>query len=222
MRARTHPRDGRARLEGSTSRSRVLTVLVALAAAAVLALAAASCGGDTPAGDTPADEGPSTATYSNDDYGFSLTYDTLLTQGEPGDGGGAGAVFDVAFVDETGHKAGGAYVDGVKVTVFESSRQVKAEEVPGLKEQVHAVADERVAQLSSGKTTEPLSRTTVNGTPGFTLSYSYVHEGVPVSAVSTFLFSDRYQYEVTGQAATKDWAGLQPTLEAAMASFSVD
>ena len=82
----------------------MLRVLVALAAAVVLALAAASCGGDTPAGDTPADEGPSTVTYSNDDYGFSLTYDTLLTQGEPGDGGDAGAVFDVAFVDETGRR----------------------------------------------------------------------------------------------------------------------
>jgi hypothetical protein len=222
MRVATHDRDGRACLERPAARDRVFRVLFALTVAAVLAFGATACSGDTPAGDTPADEGRSTETYSNDDYDFSLTYDTLMTQGEPGDGGGAGAVFDVAFVDETGQRAGEAYVDGVKVTVFESSREVKPDEVPGLKEQVHAVVDERVAQLPSGKVAQSLSRTTVNGTPGFTLSYSYVQDGVPVSAVSTFLFSGRYQYEVTGQATKKDWAVLQPALEAALASFTVD
>ena len=100
-------------------------------------------------------------------------------------------------------------MDGIKVTVFESSRQVKPEEVPGLKEQVHAVVDERVAQLSSGKVAEPLSRTTVNGTPGFTLRTATCTKAARSHAVSSFLFSGAVSVRgAPGEAATQDWAGL--------------
>ena len=105
--------------------------------------------------------------------------------------------------------------------MFELARAVKASEVRELKTQVETMVTERLAKLPSGEVTEPVAKTTVNGTPGFTVSYTFSRGGVPVSAVSSFLFSGQYQYEVTGQASQTDWTKLQPVLEAAMASFTV-
>lgn len=221
MRRRTHSgkrRPGRA-VPGGPRGSRILaTVLAALVVVVPLATA---CGGGTPAGEASA-EGRSTDTYRNDSYRFSITYDALLTQGEADEGGDTGADFGISFVDETGPKAGEAYVDGVRVSVFELARAVKTSEVRGLKPQLEAVVADRLAKLPSGEVTEPLARTAVNGTPGFTVSYTFATDGMPVTAVSTFLFSGQYQYEVTGQARAAHWEELRPTLEAAMASFTVD
>jgi hypothetical protein len=191
-----------------------------MAASLILALGAAGCAGGSSGGGA-AQDGDSTTTYTNETFRFSITHDTLLTQGEPGGPGDSKAAFAVAFVDTGGPAAGGSYVDGVQVAVFELARAVKPSEVGGLKTQVEPVVAERLAELPSGEVTEPVSKTTVNGTPGFTVSYTFSRGGVPVSAVSSFLFSGQYQYEVTGQASRADWTKLQPVLEAAMASFTV-
>lgn len=221
MSARTSTCGGPAGGAAAAGAPRLWTLATVLALLAALVLAAAACGGEA-GGGGGADESTSTATYSNSDHGFGLTYDAALTQGESGEGGSAGAVFHISFVDEAGPTAGGAYVDGLKVSVFQLTRPVKADEVPDLKAQVEDVVAGRLADLPAGKVTHPVSRTTVNGTPGFTVSYTFAEGDQTVSAVSTFLFSGARQYEVTGQASEKDWARLRPALEAAMASFSVD
>jgi len=199
-----------------------LAAAAALAALAALALGGAACaGGSSPEGSRAASGGETTTTYTNTDHRFSITYDTMLTQGQPKDDRATGAAFSVAFVDTAGPKAGAAYANGVQVSVFELARAVKPSEVRGLRAQVEALVDERVAKLTAAEVTEPPSPTTVNGTPGFTVSYTFTRDGVAVSAVSTFLFSGTDEYEVTGQASQADWKTLWPTLEAAMGSFTV-
>ena len=197
------------------------------AAALLLALTAATLGaacsgpsGGTPGGDA-GEAGGSTETYTSRDYGFSITYDTLLTQGAPSEGDDSGAVFSIPFVDTEGARAATAYLDGVQVSVFKLARAVSEGEVAGLEQQVRDTVDGRMTKLRSGKIVEPVKRTTVNGTPGFTVSYTFAQGGAAVSAVSAFLFSGEYQYEVTGQASDADRTRLEPVIEAAMASFTV-
>ena len=210
------------RRRGARRPFRPLAAAVLLLAASVLTLGAA-CGGSSggsPAGG-PAQGDGSTETYTNGDYRFSITHDTALTQGDPAEGTGAGAVFAIAFVDTEGPRAGKAYTDGVQVAVFELARAVTPGEVRGLEQQVRDTVDERVTSLQSGRVVEPVKRTTVNGTPGFTVSYRFVRDGTAVAAVSTFLFSGEYQYELTGQASEASRAEVRPLIESAMASFTV-
>ena len=194
---------------------KMLAVAMTLAA---LVLAATACGGN---GGSSA--GGGTETYTNDQYGFSLAYDTMFTQGTPSGGGssGTGSAFDIAFVDTKGTQAGGKYLDGLQISVYVLARALKPSEVPGLKGQVDGIVKQLMAKLTSAKVLEPLSTTAVNGVPGFTVSYSFVQEGVKLSAASYFLFAPQYEYEITGQASTGNWNELSPTLNAAIQSFTV-
>ncbi len=215
----TSPGQGR---RGGRRPSRTLPAAALLLAVAVLSLGTA-CGGSSggsPAGG-PAQDGGPTETYTNAEYRFSITCGSALTQGDPSEGNGAGAVFAIAFVDTEGPRAGKAYTDGVQVAVFKLARTVTPDEVRGLEQQVRDTVDERVTSLQSGRVVEPVTRTTVNGTPGFTVSYRFARDGTAVAAVSTFLFSGEYQYELTGQASEASRATVQPVVDAAMASFTV-
>jgi hypothetical protein len=198
---------------------KILTVALALAALAVTATACSGSGGSS-GGSSP---GGGSETYANDDYGFSLTYDTMFTQGTQSGGSetGAGSVFDIAFVDTNGTKIGGKYVDGILVSVYELSRELKASEVPGLREEVDGVVAQMMDSLDSATVTVPLADTTVNGVPGFKLSYTFVQEGTEVTATTYFLFSGKDEYELTGQAGTQKWNELSPALDAAIQSFTV-
>ena len=194
---------------------KMLAVALTLAA---LVLAATACSGS---GGSSAGDG--TETYTNDQYGFSLTYDTVFTQGTPSGGtsSGSGSAFDIAFVDANGTQSGSKYLDGLQVSVYVLARALKPSEVPGLKGQVEGIVNQLMAQLTSARVLEPLSTTAVNGVPGFTVSYSFVQEGMKLSATSCFLFAHEHEYELTGQASAGSWNELSPTLNAAIQSFTV-
>ena len=59
---------------------------------------------------------PEPKTYTNDQYGFTMTYDGQLEQGEStgGVGSGGSSVLDVAFADKSGPKVGGNYANGIR------------------------------------------------------------------------------------------------------------
>jgi len=196
------------------------TVAVALTLAA-LALATAACGGSGDSGGPSS--GGGTETYANDKYGFSITYDTLLTQGRPsaGTGSGPGSAFDIAFVDTGGTDIDGEYIDGIRVSVYELTRAVKPDEVPQLKPQADGVVAQLMDSLPSAQVTEPLQDVEIDGVPGFTISYTFTQQEVDVTAASYFLFSGTYEYELTEQASRQDWAKLRPVLDAAIQSFTV-
>ena len=196
-----------------------LVITLALAALALTATACSGSGGSSGGSSSGGD----TETYTNDDYGFSLTYDSMFTEGTQSGGSesGAGSVFDIAFIDMNGTKIGGKYVDGILVSVYELSRELKPSEVPGLKAEVDGVVTQMMDSLGSAKVTGPLAGTTVNGVPGFKLSYTFAQEGTQTTATTYFLFSGKYEYELTGQASTADYGTLSPKLDAAIQSFTV-
>ena len=197
-------------------------------ALAVLALALAGCSASvsTGASSSPSSGGgttTSTKTYTNDQYGYSITYSDRFTQGDPAKGTGAGgsSVFDMAFADKNGPVISSRYVNAVQTSVYELARAVKASEVPQLKTELQGIVDQLMSSLPGSKVVEKLSPVKVNGVPGFALKYTYTESGTDLTAVTFFLFSGKYEYQLTAQAATKDWESTKGDLEAAVKSFTV-
>jgi hypothetical protein len=208
-------------------RIRALPAFGLALAGLVLALAACGGSGSVGSGDSPsAGHGGTTAsttTYTNDPYGFAITYSDRLEQGEPteGSGAGGGSVLDVALADRSGPIIAGRYVNAVQVSVYELAREVDPTEVPDLQSELQGMVDQIMASLSDGAVVEPLARTDVNGIPGFALKYAYTEGDTEITAVTAFLFSWTYEYQVTAQATTADWESQEQDLEAIAGSFTV-
>ena len=166
---------------------------------------------------------PEPKTYTNDQYGFTMTYDGQLEQGAStgGVGSGGSSVLDVAFADKSGPKVGGNYANGMQISVYKLAREVKPSEVPKLKKEVSGVVKQIMTSLPGAKIDQPLEELTVNGVPGFGFGHSYVRDDMTLKGVSFFLFKGQYEYQLTAQAAVEDWATLKGKLEAAFQTFTI-
>jgi hypothetical protein len=195
-------------------------------AAAVLALTACSASVGTGGSESPAADGgttTSTKTYTNDQYGFTITYGDTFTQGEAAEGTGKGgdSVLDIAFADKSGPVVSDRYVNAIQVSVYELAREVKASEVPQVKGELQNIVDQLMAELPGSKMVEELSPVTVNGIPGFAYKYTYTEGGEDLTAATFFLFKGNHEYQITAQAVTADWESLKGELESAVQSFTV-
>jgi len=204
---------------------RWLALALAVTAAA---LALTACSAEVSTGDdsgSPAADGgttTSTKTYTNDQYGFTITYADRFTQGEAAEGTGAGgsSVLDVAFADKDGPVISDRYVNAVQTSVYELAREIKPSEVKGVKSELQGIVDQLMASLPSGVVVEKLSPVEVNGMPGFAFKYTYEEEGEELTAVTFFLFKGKYEYQITAQAVSADWESLKGDLETAVQSFT--
>lgn len=208
---------------------RIRSAIALPLALAALTLVIAGCSASVSTGDSsspPAgDSGTttSTKTYSNPQYGFSITYSDRFTQGKPVNGTGAGgsSVLDVVFADKSGPVVSDRYVNAIQVSVYELARELKPSEVPQIKSELQGIVDQLMSSLPSAKVVEKLSPVKVNGVPGFALKYTYAESGTDLTAVAFFLIRGKFEYQVTAQAATADWDSLKGELEAAVKSFTV-
>lgn len=166
---------------------------------------------------------PGPKTYTNEQFGFTMTYDGQLDEGKStsGDGAGGSSVFDVAFADKSGPQVGGNYANGMQVSVYELARNVKPSEVPKLKKEVSGVVQQIMASLPGAKIDQPVEELSVNGVPGFGFSYSYAQDDETLKGVSFFLFKGQHEYQLTAQAAAEDWETLKGKLEAAFQTFTI-
>lgn len=200
-----------------------LSLAVAAAALALSACSASVSTGDESSSPS-ADGGTTTATrtYTNDQYGFSITYADRFTQGEPTEGTGAGgsSVLDVAFADKDGPVISDRYVNTVQTSVYELAREIKPSEVTQIKSELQGVVDQLMTSLPNGVVVEELSPVEVNGLPGFAFKYTYEEGGEELTAVTFFLFKGKYEYQITAQAASADWESLKGDLESAVQSFT--
>ncbi|HET6494826.1 MAG TPA: hypothetical protein VFH61_05620, partial [Thermoleophilia bacterium] len=62
----------------------------------------------------------------------------------------------------------------------------------------------------------------VNGVPGFKVTYTYTNEDTEMQASTVFLVKGQYEYMVTSQATADRWDEMAPQLEAAAMSFTID
>jgi hypothetical protein len=112
-------------------------------------------------------------------------------------------------------------VNAVQVSVYELAREIKPSEVPKIKSELQGIVDQLMSSLPAAKVVEKLSPVKVNGVPGFALKYTYTESGKTLTAVTFFLISGTYEYQITAQATTADWDSLKGELEAAVQSFTV-
>jgi hypothetical protein len=199
--------------------TRLGLLMLSLALITILLAACGSADGTSTSTKSP----PAPKTYTNDQYGFTMTYDGRFEEGpatdEPSAAGGN--VFQIAFPDENGPTVNDTYADGLQVNVYKLPRSVKPAEVPALKKDIAKAAKSIVASLPGGGIEEPVDRIVVNGVPGFTFGYSYVENDTPVRATSSFLYKGQYQYTLTGQATSDTWHSMQPQLESTLESFTI-
>lgn len=203
---------------------RWLALSLAVAAAA-LALTACSASVGTSDSDSPAADGgttTSTKTYTNDQYGFTITYSDTFTQGESAEGTGkvGSSVLDVAFPDKDGPVVSDRYVNAIQASVYELAREVKPSEVKQVQGELQGIVDQLMASLPGSTVVEELSPVTVNGVPGFGFKYTYTQGDEEITAVTFFLFKGKYEYQITAQAVTSDWESLKGKFESAMQSFT--
>ncbi len=207
-------------------RMRRWLVLALAVAAAALVLTACSASVGTGDSGSPAAGGgttTSTKTYTNDQYGFTITYADKFTQGEAaaGTGRGGSSVLDVAFADKNGPVVSDRYVNAVQTSVYELARSIKPAEVKQIKGELQNIVDQLMASLPGSTVVEKLSPVTVNGVPGFAFKYTYTESGKEMTAATFFLFKGKYEYQITAQAVTADWDSLKGDLESAVQSFAV-
>jgi hypothetical protein len=197
-------------------RRRTRLGLVALSLATFAALLGAC-------GSTTTESPPAPKTYTNDQYGFSMTYDGRFEEGPTtGDASAASRnAFLIAFPDKNGPMVNDTYADGLQVNVYALPRKLKPAEVPLLKKQVTKDATSIVAAVPGGKLEQPVEKITVNGVPGFSFGYSYLESDTPIRAKVNFLFKGQYQYALTGKATADTWDAMQPQLESTLLSFTV-
>lgn len=198
---------------------RYVALLLVLAG---LALTGAGCSGSGGSDTGDGSSSGGTTTYTNDQYGFTLTHDKQFSEGEPVAGAGAGgsSVFDVVFADKDGTTISDRYVDAIQVSVYELALEVKPAEVPKLKSELQSVVDQLMSSTTSAKVVEPLEEVTVNGVPGFGFKYTYTEGGTELTAATFFLFKGKYEYEITAQTTSDNWDALKGKLEAAVQTFT--
>ena len=208
-------------------RMRTWATLALAVVAAALALTACSAsmstGGDS---NSPAADGGSTAstkTYTNDKYGFSITYGDRFTQGEPvaGLGKGGSSVLDVVFADKSGPVISDRYVNAIQASVYDLSRAVKPSEVKQIKGELQGIVDQLMASLDGSAVVQKLTPSTVNGVPGYAFKYTYTEGGKELTAVTFFLFKGKHEYQITAQSVSSDWEKLKGELEDAVKTFTV-
>ena len=198
---------------------------IAAAAGAVVALALllAACGGSISIGASPEPTSTGPVTYTDKDYGYSISYDPLFTKGEPKDSASAGssAVSSSIFVDEDGTLADGTYLDALKVTVYKLKRVVEASEVPMLEPSLQDTLDQLLGSMKNAKVLQPLTAVEIGGIPGFSVKYTFEDLGKTMTIASYFLFKGQYEYQIATQSASERWDELSDKFDQAVQSFTV-
>lgn len=189
---------------------------VLIVAAAVLAALLAACGGGSDAGESKGD----VTRYDNAAYDFSLSYReplSVVTMDPP-----PGEVYSIAFADTEGTLVKDQYANGLRVSVLEVDQAIKAADVPKLQETITPVIEEMIADLPGGKITGEVAGVTVNGTPGYVVDYeSSIMGEAGVGRLYVLIKRDR-EYHLTLQAVTADWESIEPVLEEAVQTFTLE
>jgi len=123
----------------------------------------------------------------------------------------------VTIFDPAGTKISSGYVDQILVYVTQAgSGSVQAP--------TDAVVADLLTQFKTrgapdAKLSSPLRQTTIGGAGGWTWTFSFTLESVPVSFAEYWLLSNGAVYLIGIKAADKHWPADKPTFDAVLASF---
>jgi hypothetical protein len=193
-----------------------LALVLGTIALLVLPLAVSACGS------SGSDATGSLKTYSNGEYKYSFQYpDTwkLVENSSPDVSAGGSAAASLGVYDPKGAVAQDTYIDMALVSVYRLNANVDASMMPQIKGEVETVLSSLSSQAGDLKTVEELAETSVNGMSGYKVTFSFNKNDVPAISTLYFLFSGNMEYQVTVQAAEKNWEKLKPVFAAMIASF---
>lgn len=160
--------------------------------------------------------------YTNETYGFTFQYpkDWKLQEGAAAEvKAGSGAKVSVGVFNPRGAKAGDKYIDIMQVAVYELRVSIDESMMPDVKTELQGVLAQLEAQSPDMNMEGDLTQTTVNGMPGFIITYTFDQDGEPATSTLYFLFQGAIEYQVSVQAATKNWQSLKPLFDTMVASF---
>jgi len=202
-----------------TTRSLAATTLLLAAVVAAVGLTASGSSSSS----TKPSSSPVTRTYTNTDYGFSLSYPGNLVESTDtsyNTAASGGAKLTVGFVDPSGSKIGDIFVDGIAVSVYALTTEVTADLMPQFKSELEGVIAQMQQQDPTAQMTQ-LETAAINGVPGYKLGTTYDNQGTTMKMVTYFLVKGRTEYQVTEQATEQDWAKYAAGFDAAVNSFTV-
>jgi hypothetical protein len=183
-----------------------------------LVVVGCSAGFNLSCGDTD----PGTKTYTDDTYGYSFDYpgDWVVQEGDNADvTAGSGSEGGVSVYDPEGTVAGEAYIDLFQVSVYELAVTVDDSMMPEIKGEVERLLADLETQGGWTRTID-LTDTAVGDVKGYEVTYTFTTDGTPATSTFYFLFTGAVQYQLTRQAATKNWEKMQPDFDAIVSSFA--
>jgi hypothetical protein len=193
-------------------RKTLVLVLVVAALVASAAMLLAACGGGT-------------ATYTNDEYGFSFDYDSgMFTQTDDTSAAGSvggNSVFTTGFFDKNGTKSDDQYRDGFVVTLYKLNVTIDESMMPAVQAELEKLLPELGKAFGSGAEFSALEEVTVNGIPGFTADATYEMEGTSFKATLYFLIKGNMEYSLNMQGAEDRWSELEPGFQQVIDTFTV-
>jgi hypothetical protein len=161
-------------------------------------------------------------TYTDADYHYSFEYPAGW-EVQKGDNAevtaGGSAAASMAAYDPDGAVADDTYIDLVQVSVYKLNTNIDESMMSDIQPEVEQVLASLESQGTDMKTVEALSETTVDGMPGFKVTYSFSKSGTPANSTLYFLFSGDVEYQLTVQAATENWEAKAAAFDALVASF---
>jgi hypothetical protein len=199
-----------------------LLLMAAMALVLALGLVAGACSSGENGGSATTGAGGAVKTYTDKTFGYSFEYpeDWKLQEGNTAEvtagGGSAGAV---AVFDPDGTKVGDIYVDLMQVSVYELTIVVDESMMSDVKVELENVLAQLEAQSADMNMDTDLTATTVNGMPGFEITYTFLKDGEPATSTLYFLFDGDIEYQLTTQSADEHWEANQPVFDAMVASF---
>lgn len=198
----------------------VIAVMVGLVAFAIM-----GCGGSSSSGPTSTNaSGVAVRHYTNSTYKFSFDYPAnwqINTDISKQSTSGAPAAFNVGAFDPKGTIVNKTQIDGAAVSLYNLQVTIDSSNLGDIRPQIEAAVNQ-LTQLTPGvKTLAALSDTTVNGIPGFTVTYSFPYQNTPVVSALYFLFKGNHEYQLTLQSAETLWQNLQPQMKSVVDSFTV-
>ena len=199
-----------------------------------LAGAVAACGGEeattstagstaVTAGESSTTAAPDAATYTDATYGFSFKYPKdweLSVEPVGGTKAGEEASNSMGVYDPEGTQAGDVFIDGVIISVYKLNIVVDEATVGELRPEVEQSLISLEEQRGDMQVVEDLQQITLNGMPGFQITYSLTNEGVPSMSQLVFLFREDTEYLLTVQAAEATWESNQENFELILSTFT--
>lgn len=210
---------------------------IPLLASAVLALVLASgcsasveIGGESSPPQSPPTSPTATATtglsqtYTDDEFGFRFAYAPPFEVNDSasfaGQGGGA-ATKTVAVFDTKGAQVGGQYRDAFVVSVYRLNTSITDANLDQAKRELETSVIPQLKQSTPGMEISALRDETVAGKKAFAADADFDLQGTPVKSTLHFIFDGPIEYQILTQAVEQNWAKLQPTFTAMLASFTI-